>query len=133
MTHQENSSVSPGNLFFRVGKDGLLVHVGPDEDTRLARDLLETLASKPLSDDVDPVGFLEEVCQSFSERQGQLNQHLAKIQDIMIRALHPDKEDVGNDGSELDEELLARMRKDSEGFADMIRQGLEQIGRDAGL
>ena len=133
MTRQENSGVSLEGLFFRVGKDGLLVRVGPNEDARLARNLLETLASKPLPDDVDPVRFLEEVCQSFSERQGQLDQHLDKIQDIMIRALHPDKEDAGSDGSKSDEELLARMREDSEGFAKMVCQGFEQMKRDAGL
>lgn len=32
-----------------------------------------------------------------------------------------------------DEDLLARMREQSQGFAEMVRRGFEQMGRDAGL
>lgn len=53
------------------------------------------------------------------------------IQGSMIRALHP--ESAKADDSEPDEELLARMQRDSKGFADMVCQGFERMERSSGL
>ncbi len=50
------------------------------------------------------------------------------IQEAMIRALHPEgEEERDEDSPESDEELLARMREQSPGFAKLVRRGFEKI------
>lgn len=64
-----------------------------------------------------------------NEKLARTVKQMSDIQGAMIQALN--RADCSTEPT--DEELLARMREDSQNFADMVRRGFKKIEEQCGL